>query len=62
LISIVSVGPASWAQSADLMREHTYQLLLAALATGLCIFERVYPHRTEATEPKAQPAVDTTAT
>jgi hypothetical protein len=62
LISIVSAGPASWAQSADLMREHTYQLLLAALATGLCIFERVYAHRTGATGPKAQPAVDTTAT
>ena len=40
VISIASVGPASWAHSADLMREHTYQLLFAAIATGLCIFER----------------------
>ena len=55
LISIVSVGPASWAHSADLMREHTYQLLLAALATGLCIFERVYAHRAETTEPSRSP-------
>ena len=62
LISIVSAGPASWAHSADLMREHIYQLLFAALATGLCIFERVYAHRTEASEAKPQPAVDATAT
>jgi len=34
LISIAPVGPASWAHSADLMREHTYQLLFAAIATG----------------------------
>jgi hypothetical protein len=42
------------------MREHIYQLLFAALATGLCIFERVYAHRTEMSEVK--PAVDATAT
>jgi hypothetical protein len=39
-ISIASVGPASWTHSTDLMREHTFQLLLAALAVGLCILER----------------------
>jgi hypothetical protein len=50
LISIASVGPASWAHSADLMREHTYQLLFAAIATGLCIFERSYAHRAETSE------------
>ena len=60
LISIVSVGPASWGHSADLMREHVYQLLFAALATGLCIFERSYAHRTDA-EAKPQPVVDATA-
>jgi hypothetical protein len=42
LISIASVGPAAWAHSTDLMREHTIQLLFAALAVGLCIVERVY--------------------
>ncbi len=42
LISIASVGPAAWSQSTDLMREHTIQLLFAALAVGLCIVERVY--------------------
>lgn len=62
LISIASVGPASWAHSADLIREHTYQLLLAAIATGLCIFERSYAHRAETSEAKTQPAIDAAAT
>ena len=30
IISIASVGPASWTHSTDLMREHTFQLLFAA--------------------------------
>ena len=55
LISIASVGPASWAHSADLMREHTYQLLFAAIATGLCIFERSYAHRAETSKPGRSP-------
>ena len=62
LITIASVGPASWAHSADLMREHTYQLLFAAIATGLCIFERSYAHRAETSEARPQPAVDAAAT
>jgi len=62
LISIVSVGPASWVHSPDLMREHITQLFLAAVATGLCIFERMYAHRTEASEAKPQPAVGASAT
>jgi hypothetical protein len=41
-VSIASVGPASWTHSTDLVREHTLQLLFAALATGLCIFERSF--------------------
>jgi hypothetical protein len=40
LISIVSVGPAVWSHNATLVREATVQLLLAAVATGLCIVER----------------------
>jgi hypothetical protein len=60
LISIVSVGPASWAGSTDLMREHTYQLVFAALATGLCIFERSHAERNEAAEPGSQPVADAT--
>jgi hypothetical protein len=42
LISIVSVGPAVWAQSADLVREDAIELMLAAVATALCIVERSY--------------------
>ena len=34
----------------------------AALATGLCIFERNYAHRVETAEAKPQPAVDAAAT
>jgi hypothetical protein len=48
LISIVSVGPASWSHTTDLVREHAYQLLFAALATGLCIYERSHAVRTVA--------------
>jgi hypothetical protein len=49
LISIVSVGPASWSHTTDLVREHAYQLLFAAVATGLCIYERSCAERTAAT-------------
>jgi hypothetical protein len=40
LISIASVGPAAWSHNADLVREQTIQLLLAAVAAGLGIAER----------------------
>jgi hypothetical protein len=40
LISIALVGPAVWAKNAWLVRESTIQLLLAALATWLCVVER----------------------
>jgi hypothetical protein len=53
IISIVSVGPASWTNTIDLMREHTLQLLFAAVATGLCIFERSYARRTKNAEIKS---------
>ena len=39
-ISIVSVVPALRSENADLVREHTIQLLLAGLAAALCIIER----------------------
>lgn len=42
LTSIVSVGPAVWSNNAELLREHTFQLVLAAVATALCIVERHY--------------------
>jgi len=50
VISIASVGPASWVNSVSLMREHAFQLLFAALATGLCIFERSNARRATPTE------------
>jgi len=50
VISIASVGPASWVNSVSLMREHAFQLLFAALATGLCIFERSNARRATQTE------------
>jgi hypothetical protein len=61
-ITIASVGPASWANSASLMREHTFQLLFAAMATGLCIFERSVARRAKNAEPKPVVAVDAAAT
>lgn len=42
LVSIASVGPASWTHNTDLLREHIFQLLLAGLAVALCIVERSY--------------------
>ncbi len=41
-LCIVSVGPAIWSGNSDLVRELTMQLLLAALATALCMVERSY--------------------
>jgi hypothetical protein len=41
-ISIVSAGPAVWSHNADLLREQTLQLLLAVVATALCLVERSY--------------------
>jgi len=61
-ITIASVGPASWASSTDLMREHLLQLLLAAIATGLCIFERSIARRAKNAEAKPAVVVDAAAT
>jgi len=47
LVSIASVGPASWTHSTDLLREHIFQLLLAGLAVALCIVERSYIRQAE---------------
>jgi hypothetical protein len=61
-ISIASVGPASWSHNADLMREHTFQLLFAAFAAGLCIFERRNARRIENAEVKPATVGNTTTT
>jgi hypothetical protein len=47
LITIASIGPASWAHNTDLVREYWLQLLFASLATGLCILERHYARPAE---------------
>jgi hypothetical protein len=57
-ISIVSVGPGSLTDTADLTREHTLPLLFAALATGLCILERNKARREEETEIEPANLVD----
>jgi hypothetical protein len=62
VISLASVGPAAWSYSSDLLREHTYELLFAALATGLCIFERSNARRLENAQTKNTIVVDTSAT
>jgi hypothetical protein len=55
LISIVSAGPAAWAGNGEVVREQTIQLVLAALATALCMVERSYAE----TEIKAADEDDT---
>ena len=42
VINIVAVGPAVWSQNAELVRETAFQLILAAIATALCLGERSY--------------------
>lgn len=50
-ISILSVGPAVWAQNADLVREATIQLALAAVAAALCLVERNYGRSADEAKP-----------
>jgi len=50
-ISIASVGPAVWSQSVELVREETIQLMLAAIATALCMLERHYGRPAENPKP-----------
>jgi hypothetical protein len=51
LISIASVGPAVLSQSAELVREDTIQLMLAAIAIALCLVERSYRGAAENANP-----------
>ena len=54
-ISIATVGPAVWSQNVELARESTIQLLLAGVATALCLVERSYARKTQ-TEEAGEPA------
>ena len=64
VISIASVGPAIWLHNADLVREQVIQLLLAAIATALCMLERSYERACKQASPLAAraPAVPQGAT
>jgi len=54
LISIASAGPSVWSQNAELVRTHTVQLMLAAIATALCLLERKYSRADEDSKPVVQ--------
>jgi len=60
LVTIASAGPAVWSQNTDLVREQAIQLMLAAVATGLCIVERSYQNKA-ADEVDATPVAATAA-
>lgn len=62
LISIASAGPAIWSHNADLVRELTIQLALAALAVALCIVERSYLRPAKVAEATSAVAVPQGAT
>jgi hypothetical protein len=53
LVTIASVGPAVWSRNAELVRSETIQLMLAAIATALCLVERKYDRPTETEMPEA---------
>src|SRR5262245_59403560 len=57
-ISIAAIGPAFSMHTSDLMREHAVQLLIAAFAVGLCIFERARTSRERNREITADITVD----
>lgn len=54
-VCLVSAGPAMWSNNAELLREHVLQLVLAAVAVGLCLVERNYTRR--AVDPKLAAAL-----
>jgi hypothetical protein len=50
LITIASSGPAVWPHNPELLREQVIQLVLAGVATALCMVERGYsPAKTDET-------------
>ncbi|HEY1473636.1 MAG TPA: hypothetical protein VGF53_06090 [Pseudolabrys sp.] len=61
LISIVSVGPAVMSHNAELVREATIQLILAAIATALCLVERSQNRPAGNAEPAAVAELAATA-
>ncbi|MGC2468301.1 MAG: hypothetical protein WA439_00220 [Pseudolabrys sp.] len=61
-ISVAAVGPAFSTHTSALMREHTMQLLIAAFAIGLCMFERARMIGEQKTEITENITVDKTTT
>jgi hypothetical protein len=51
LVSVATAGPTVWSHNVDLLREQVFQLLLAAVATALCMVERSYDRSTPTAEP-----------
>lgn len=47
LISVVSAGPAIWSHNSELVRDQVIQLVLAAIATALCLVERSHDGNSE---------------
>ena len=50
LISIASAGPAIWSHNTELVRDQVIALVLAGIATALCIVERNYRRDTDLVE------------
>jgi hypothetical protein len=53
LIGVAAAGPAVWLHNVDLLREQIFQLLLAGVATALCVAERRYSRSAPIDEPVA---------
>jgi len=53
LVSVATAGPTVWSHNTDLLREQVFQLLLAAVATALCMVERSYDRSAPAAKPVA---------
>lgn len=47
LVTIASAGPAIWSHNVEVVREQVIQLILAAVASALCIIERSNRAKTE---------------
>ncbi|MGH6664354.1 MAG: hypothetical protein ACREB2_05565 [Pseudolabrys sp.] len=61
MFSIISVGPSIQSQNVELVRAETIQLMLAAVATALCLLERKYGRADEDTKPVVSMELTATA-
>jgi hypothetical protein len=56
LISVAAAGPAVWSHNVELLREQIIPLLLAGVATALCMVERSHSRSAPTGEPVATTA------